>query len=54
MTRDPIVEEWKAALNRRNGVRPQNEPPDPHRAETRRRLEELAEAKRLKEATEWL
>lgn len=54
ITRDPIDAEIRAAINRRRGVRHDNEPPDPKKAAARRRLEEMAEERRIKEQTEWL
>lgn len=54
MNRDPIDEEIKAQIRRSRRVRHDTEPPDPKRAAARRKLEELADEKRLKEQTEWL
>ena len=51
---DRMAAEVLAAENRRKGVPIQREYVDPRRNETRRRLEEIADAKRLREATEWL
>ena len=51
---DRMAAEVLAAENRRKGVPIQREYTDPRRAEIRRRLEEIADAKRIREATEWL
>lgn len=51
---DRMAAEIIAAENRRKGVPIQREYTDPRRHEIRRRLEEIADAKRLREATEWL
>ena len=52
--RDRMAAEVIAAENRRKGVPIQREYVDPKRNVTRRKLDELADAKRLREATEWL
>jgi len=52
--RDRMAAEVLAAENRRKGVPIQREYVDPRRNETRRKLDELDDAKRLREATEWL
>lgn len=52
--RDRMAAEVLAAENRRKGVPIQREYVDPRRNETRRKLDEIADAKRLREATEWL
>ena len=52
--KDRMAAEVLAAENRRKGVPIQREYVDPRRNEIRRRLEEIADAKRLREATEWL
>ena len=51
---DRMAVEIIAAENRRKGVPIQREYVDPKRNVTRRKLDELADAKRLREATEWL
>lgn len=51
---DPALDELKAAIARRKGIRRENESPDPKRAAARRRIEEMAEERALKERTEWL
>lgn len=51
---DPALDELKAAIARRKGIRRENESPDPKRAKARRRIEEMAEERALKERTEWL
>jgi len=51
---DPALDELKAAVARRRGVKRENESPDPKKAAARRRIEELAEERALKERTEWL
>lgn len=51
---DRMAAEVLAAENRRKGVPIQREYVDPKRNVTRRKLDELADAKRLREATEWL
>ena len=51
---DRMAAEVLAAENRRKGVPIQREYTDPRRAEIRRRLEEIADAKRIRESTEWL
>ena len=51
---DRMAAEIIAAENRRKGVPIQPEYVDPKRNVTRRRLDEIADAKRLKEQTEWL
>jgi hypothetical protein len=51
---DRMAAEVIAAENRRRGAPIQREYTDPRRAEIRRRLEEIADAKRLREMTEWL
>ncbi len=51
---DRMAAEVLAAENRRKGVPIQREYVDPRRNETRRKLDELDDAKRLREATEWL
>lgn len=51
---DPIEAEIKAAIARRKGVKPINDGADPRAAERRRRIEEIEEARRIKEQTEWL
>lgn len=52
--RDKMAAEVLAAENRRKGVPIQREYVDPKRNETRRRLNEIEDAKRLREQTEWL
>ena len=51
---DPVLDEWKAAIARRKGIRRENESPDPKKAAARRRIEEMADELALKERTEWL
>ena len=51
---DPALDELKAAVARRRGVKRENEPPDPKKAAARRLIEELAEERALRERTEWL
>jgi hypothetical protein len=51
---DPALDELKAAIARRKGIRRENESPDPKKAAARRRIEEMAEELALKERTEWL
>lgn len=51
---DYLAAEIRAAEDRRRGLPIIREYADPHRAETRRRIDEIADAKRLREATEWL
>ena len=51
---DPALDELKAAIVRRKGVKRENESPDRKKAAARRRIEELAEERALKERTEWL
>lgn len=51
---DRMAAEILAAENRRKGVPIQREYVDPKRNVTRRRIEEIADAKRLMEQTEWL
>lgn len=51
---DRMAAEILAAENRRKGVPIQREYVDPKRNVTRRRIEEIADAKRIREATEWL
>jgi len=51
--RDRMAAEVLAAENRRKGVPIAREYVDPRRNEIRRRLEEIADAKRLREMTEW-
>jgi len=51
---DPALDELKAAISRRKGVKRENESPDPKKAAARRRIEEMAEERALKERTEWL
>lgn len=51
---DRMAAEILAAENRRKGVPIQREYVDPKRNVTRRKLDELDDAKRLREATEWL
>lgn len=51
---DPALDELKAAIARRKGVKRENESPDPKRAKARRRIEEMAEEREFKERTEWL
>jgi len=51
---DPALDELKASIARRKGIRRENESPDPKRAAARRRIEELAEERALRERTEWL
>lgn len=52
--RDKMAAEVLAAENRRKGVPIQREYTNPRRAEIRRRLNEIEDAKRLREQTEWL
>ena len=52
--KDRMAAEVLAAENRRKGVPIQREYVDPRRNEIRRRLDEIEDAKRLREATEWL
>ncbi len=52
--KDRMAAEVLAAENRRKGVPIQREYVDPRRNETRRKLDDIADAKRLREATEWL
>ena len=51
---DPALDELKAAVARRKGVKRENESPDPKKAVARRRIEEMAEERALRERTEWL
>ncbi len=51
---DPVGAEIRAAIARRKGLRPDRDTPDPKAVERRRRLEEIEEQRRLREATEWL
>lgn len=51
---DRMAAEVLAAENRRKGVPIQREYVDPRRNETRRKLEEIEDARRFKESTEWL
>ena len=51
---DPALDELKAAVARRKGVKRENESPDPKKAAARRRIEEMAEERALRERTEWL
>lgn len=51
---DPVGAEIRAAIARRKGIRPDRDTPDPKAVERRRRLEEIEEQRRLREATEWL
>jgi hypothetical protein len=51
---DPALDELKAAIARRKGIRRENESPDPKKAAARRRIEEMTEELALKERTEWL
>lgn len=51
---DRMAAEVLAAENRRKGVPIQREYVDPRRHETRRKLDDIADAKRLREMTEWL
>jgi hypothetical protein len=51
---DPALDELKAAIARRKGIRRENESPDPKKAAARRRIEEMAEERALRERTEWL
>ncbi len=52
--KDRMAAEVLAAENRRKGVPIQREYVDPRRNETRRKLDDIADAKRLREQTEWL
>ena len=52
--RDRAAAEVLAAENRRKGVPIQREYVDPKRNVTRRKLDELDDARRLREQTEWL
>lgn len=52
--RDRMAAEVLAAENRRKGVPIQREYVDPRRNVTRRKLDDIADAKRLREMTEWL
>lgn len=51
---DRMAAEILAAENRRKGVPIQREYVSPARNETRRKLDELDDARRLREETEWL
>jgi len=51
---DPIDAEIHAAIARRKGLRPDRDTPDQKAVERRRKLEEIEEQRRLREATEWL
>ena len=51
---DPIDAEIKAAIERRKGLRRNNEVPDPKAAERRKRIEEIEDQRRIREQTEWL
>lgn len=52
--RDHAADEVRAAIDRRKGIRKPQETRDPKAAKARRRIEDMQEAKRLREATEWL
>lgn len=52
--KDHIAAEVKAATDRRKGIHRSTEPRNPDAAKARRRIEDMQEAKRVKEATEWL
>ena len=52
--KDRMAAEVLAAENRRKGVPIQREYVDPRRNVTRRRLDEIEDARRFKEATEWI
>ncbi len=51
---DRIAAEVLAAENRRRGAPIAREYTDPRRHEIRRKLEEIEDVRRMKEATEWL
>jgi hypothetical protein len=52
--KDHILAEVRAATDRRKGVKQPTEPRNPELTRTRRRLEEIEDERRLREATEWL
>lgn len=51
---DPIEREIKRATDRRRGLKPWHDPGDARKAKARRRIEDLADERRIKEQTTWL